>query len=328
MASRTIPGTLPWALITALLLWTAPAPARTVRTRLRRTSADVQVRLTPFDIPAQGETEVCQAIALPNRQPIDVDEIDFASPTGRGYISHHFALFVDDNDDLATLPHGPVQTLGCVGFGQNFGAILAGSQDPRARVPFPRGVGFTLEPHQIVLLDLHYINGSPEPLRVDGAVNLHRARKGSIRHHAHAFQFGTFNIDVPPAQDGSAGAQWIAPFPMNVVYLSTHSHKHTTSVDLDVVRSGRDVGQVLQTLDYQHPTFHTYTPPMRLIPGDGLRWTCTYHNGTANTLTFGPTSNDEMCFAMGAFYLDDDSAPLPSVPGCLGGNVALTCPGL
>ena len=35
-----------------------------------------------------------------------------------------------------------------------------------------------------------------------------------------------------------------------------------------------------------------------------------------------------MCFAIGAFYLDDDAMALPPVPGCLGGDVALTCPGL
>jgi hypothetical protein len=43
-------------------------------------------------------------------------------------------------------------------------------------------------------------------------------------------------------------------------------------------------------------------------------------------LTFGVTSNDEMCFTIGAFYLDDDAAPLPPVPDCYGGDIALTCP--
>jgi hypothetical protein len=44
------------------------------------------------------------------------------------------------------------------------------------------------------------------------------------------------------------------------------------------------------------------------------------------SLTFGITSNDEMCFTIVAFYLDDDAAPMPPVPDCYGGDIALTCP--
>jgi len=47
---------------------------------------------------------------------------------------------------------------------------------------------------------------------------------------------------------------------------------------------------------------------------------------TPGTLRFGVTSNDEMCFATGFFYIDDDAAPLPPVPGCFGQGESLTCP--
>jgi hypothetical protein len=301
--------------------------ATSARTRLHRPPHGFQVRLTPIEIAAHHEREVCEAVVLPNDEPVDIRALEFASPAGPGYVSHHFALFVDDNDDLASLPKGPVDAPGCVGMGQNFGAILGGVQAPRAAISFPRGVGFSFTRHQILLLNLHYVNGSSRPLRVDGAINLFRARRGSIVHHARGFQLGTFDIDVPAGGDGSAQAQWIAPFPMNVVFLSTHSHKHTTSVDVDVLRAGSDTGQVLETRDYQHPTMERFSVPMRLAPGDGFRWTCRYHNDTTAPLTFGITSEDEMCFTIGSFYFDDDATSLPAVPGCFGGDVALTCPG-
>ena len=310
------------------LLAPAMAAATTIHTRLPRPPRDLQVRLEPFTVPADGEREVCQAIELRNARPLDVSAIQFASPSGAEYVSHHFALFVDDNDDLASLPKGPADSPGCADFGRNFGAIIGGIQAPRGEVRMPPGVGFTFQPHQILLLDLHYINGSPRPLAVDGAVNLVRARRGSIVHHARGFQVGTADIDVPPGSDGSAESTWIAPFPMNVVYLSTHSHKHTTAVDVDLIRAGNDAGEQLRTTDYQHPATETFATPLRLEPGDGFHWTCHYHNDTEATLRFGITSQDEMCFTIGSFYLDDDGAPLPHVPGCLGGDVALTCPGL
>src|SRR5262249_16431832 len=270
--------------------------AKTVPARLRRPARAIKGVGPPVTIPAHQEREVCQPIVLPNRASLDIDAMEFATPVGNGYITHHFALFVDDNDDLTSLPKGPVEAPGCVGFGQNFGAILGGVQAPRASISFPAGVGFTFQPHQIVLLNLHYINGTAEPLRVDGAVNLFRARPGSIVHHAHGFQFGTFRIDVPAGQDGSAEAQWISPFPMNVVVLRRQRHKHTASVDVNLLRAGGDTGQVLETVDYQHPTMERFTTPMRVATGDGFRWTCHYYNDTTKPLTFGITSEDEMCF--------------------------------
>lgn len=312
--------------LAVLLLVPAAAPATSIRAKLHRPRRGVQVRLAPVIVPAAQEREVCQAIELPNRDPIDVAVLEFATPGGRTYLSHHFALFVDDVDTMAALPHGPVDSPGCAGVGGAFGAILAGVQAPRARVRFPTGVGFTFKPHQVVLLNLHYVNGSPKPLRVDGAVNLVAARPGSIVHHARAFQFGTARILVPPDDDGSAEARWTAPFPMNVVLLSTHSHKHTTSVDVDVVRSGEQGDQILETVDYRHPELKGFATPLRLESGDGFQWTCNYHNAGTVPLTFGITSNDEMCFTIGAFYLDDDTAPMPVVPGCYGGDIALTCP--
>ena len=297
-----------------------------LRARLHKPRQAVQLRLSPFTVPARGEREVCQAVELAGSEPMDVAEFQFAAPTSRSYVTHHFGLMVDDNDDLASLPKGPVSAVGCVGFGRNFGSVIALVQRSRGAVAFPPGVGFTFRPHQVLLLNLHFINASPRPLRIDGAVNLVRAPKGSIVHHARGFQLGTFRIAVPPGQDGSAEAGWIAPFPMNVVQLGTHSHKHTTSVDVDLLRAGSDAGQILQTLDYEHPTLTSYFTPLRLGPGDGFRWTCDYHNDTTGLLRFGVTSQDEMCFTIGTFYLDDDAAPMPHVPGCLGTNEALTCP--
>src|SRR5262249_34864613 len=134
--------------------------AKTARTHLHRPPHGFQVRLSPVEIPPNSEREVCEAVVLSNDEPVDIRALQFASPAGHGYISHHFALFVDDNADLATLPKGPIDAPGCVGMGQNFGAILGGVQAPRAAISFPRGVGFSFEPHQVLLLNLHYINGT------------------------------------------------------------------------------------------------------------------------------------------------------------------------
>jgi len=223
---------------------------------------------------------------------------------------------------------GVVDAVGCFGVGgETIAPILAFVQRSRQRIGFSPHVGVRLAAHQVVLFNSHYVNGSAAPVEPDVAVNFRRARRGSIQHHARSFQLGVSRIDVPPGGRGSASGDWHVPFPMNVVWLSTHSHKHTESAVVDVDRAA--VGteeQEVETTVYSDPTVRTYAPPLRLEAGDRIDWTCNYLNSTSVQLHFGVTSEDEMCFAVGFFYPDDDSAPLPAVRGCLGAGLGLVCP--
>jgi len=314
------------ALLVALLALPSLGRAGAFHTRLRRPAHGIQVRLTPVTVPPASEREVCELITLPNRRAMDVNEISIAMPNGATYTSHHFAIFLFQGD-TARVPSGPFDNVGCSGVGTTLvSPILAFVQRPRQRIRFPGRVGVTLRPKERVLLNSHYLNAGSEAVTYDAAVNLRAVRKGFVQHHARSFQLGTFKINVPPGAEGSAAARWLTPFPMNVVWLSTHSHKHTEAVDVDVLRGGADEGEILRTVSYSEPTVNLYPQPMRLEAGDGFGWTCHYRNATPARLTFGVTSNDEMCFTVGFFYPDDDSAPLPRAPNCFGSAEGLVCP--
>jgi hypothetical protein len=316
-----------FGLVLALLAVPALGSAATLRAHLRRPRHGLQVRLTPITIAPHSEREVCQLVTLRNRKAMDASEITMAMPGGATYTSHHFAVFLYQGDHPEDIPSGPFDRVGCAGVGdQVVSPILAFVQRIRQTIRFPPGVAVALPPHQPVLLNSHYLNGGDEPVTIDVAVNFRAARKGTVRHHARSFQLGTFDIDVPPGQPGSASASWVTPFPLNVVWLSTHSHKHTQSADVEVTRQGVIGPLELETRVYSEPTVKLYDPPLRLEAGDGYHWTCNYLNDTTRELTFGVTSNDEMCFTVGFFYPDDDAGPLPAVPGCFGGGGGLVCP--
>ncbi len=316
------------AVLVLLATTRAVTEAATLRARLPRPRNGLQVRLSPIEIKPHTEREVCQLVTLRNAKPIDARRLSFAMPYGRTYTSHHFAVFLSEGGDSPALGGPPFDSVGCTGTGDTLvSPILAFVQRPRARLAFPRGVGVTLHPHQRLLLNSHYINDGDAPITVDVAMNFDAARRGSIVHHARSFQLGTLRIDVPPFQRGSARATWRTPFPMNVVWMSSHSHKHTESVEVDVVRAGLSPERALVTEKASDPTIRDYKAPfLRLNPGDGIQWTCNYNNPTARPLTFGVTSNDEMCFALGFFFPDDDAAPLPRVRGCFGNGDGLVCP--
>src|SRR3989441_9574626 len=262
-------------LVLVLLALPGLGSAATFRAHLRRPRHGLQVRLAPITVAPDSEREVCQLVTLRNRKAMDASEITMAMPSGATYTSHHFAIFLYQGENPQGIPKGPFDRVGCAGVGdQIVSPIVAFVQRPRQTIRFPAGVGVGLGPHQRLLLNSHYLNGGTERVTVDVAVDFRAARKGTVRHHTRSFQLGTFDIDVPPGQTGSASAGWVTPFPMNVVWLSTHSHKHTQSVDVDLVRQGVVGPQELETRVYSEPTVNLYPPPLPPRAGRHLYLDC------------------------------------------------------
>lgn len=298
-----------------------------VRTKLRKPGRGFQLRTALFEV-VRPEREVCQAVALPIRRPIEVDRISVRMPVSSSYVSHHFAMFLADAA-APDLPFGtPVNNVGCAGVGGELVSPILGFVQRAGGdvIRFPKGVGVTLDPNQALLFNPHVVNIADVPVTLDVAVNFRKARKSRVRHHARSFQLGTVAIAVPPGETGESVAEWRTPFPMSVVWLSTHSHKHTEAAIVELLRGATAAGELVHTTSYDHPDVAYYdVGALRLAPGDGLRWTCRYRNDTGRLLTFGVTSEDEMCFAVG-FFVTDDDAPPPDVPGCLGNGLGLVCP--
>ena len=298
-----------------------------LRTKLGRPARGFQLRMTPFAVPV-GEREVCQAVRLPIHQPMDVDRITIRMPYGATLASHHFAMFLADASAPNLPLDGPTSSVGCLGAGGEVVSPILGFVQRLGGdvIRFPKGIGVTVRPDQVLLFNSHYVNVGDGPVTLDVAVNFRRARRGAVRQHARSFQLGTTRIDVPPDSDASVTAEWAVPFAMNLVWTSSHSHKYTTGVDVDAVRGGATVPLARTTL-WSEPDFRYFDAPgLVLAPGDAIRWTCRYRNPTTHTVTFGVTAQDEMCFAVG-FFVTADEGPLPSTPGCAGNGLGLVCPG-
>ncbi len=316
--------------IVALVVATAAAASDPglVRTKLRPPRRGFQLRMTPFEVPV-GEREVCQALRLPVDGPADIDRITVRMPAGSTLESHHFAMFLARADAPGLPLDGPVTSVGCVGVGGSLVSPILGFVQRLGGdvIRFPKGIGVSVGPEQVLLFDSHYVNVGDGPVQVDVAVNFRRARRGSVRRHAKSFQLGSLRIDVPPGGTSATSAAWTVPFPMDVVWASTHSHKYTESVDVSAVQAGVE-RPLVHTTSYAEPDFAYYPPPqLHLATGDAIRWTCRYRNPTDQTVHFGVTAADEMCFAVGFFVTDDDRIPpLPPTLGCFGDTLGLVCP--
>jgi hypothetical protein len=318
------------SLLLALGTAVAASAPGVVRTKLKKPARGFQLRTSPFEVPV-GEREICEAVRLPITKPVDVDRIVVRYPVGATMASHHFAMFLADASAPNLPLDGPVSNHGCAGTGGTLvSPILAFVQRLGGDViRFPKGVGVTLSPDQVLLLNSHYLNVGDAPITLDVAVNFHRARRGAVKLHAKSFQLGTLRIDVPPHGTSSSTSEWPVPFPMDVVWASSHSHKHTESVDVEALVPGAPPRELVHTTSYAEPDFTYFPPPdLRLVPGDSIRWTCNYRNQTDAVVRFGVTAEDEMCFAVG-FFVTDGDAPIPPLPpslACFGGRLGLVCP--
>src|SRR5437016_12624684 len=154
-------------LLLVLLALPGLGSAATFRAHLRRPRHGLQVRLAPITVAPDSEREVCQLVTLRNRKAMDASEITMAMPSGATYTSHHFAIFLYQGENPQGIPSGPFDRVGCAGVSdQIVSPILAFVQRARQTIRFPPGVAVALGPHQRLLLNSHFLNGSSEPLTI------------------------------------------------------------------------------------------------------------------------------------------------------------------
>lgn len=312
--------------LAGLVVGAAPAAAKI---KLKKPPRGFQMRITPFEIPAGGEREVCEFRTLSNKKPMDVQGFDLNMTAG----GHHFVLweYLGTHTNPAEFPTDLEDRPGCVGFGppDSFGtqANLFGMQTSRARVRFPAGVAVRLEPNAFVYLNTHLRNPSPtEPLMAEAVFNVRPARKGTVKHHAQAFVVGNLlGIRIPALGTQTLVTDWHTPVALNLVQVSTHQHKRGTRALVEHLdAAGNSKGVLFEGANWEHPGEKWYASAFRVEAGEGLRVTCAWSNPDDRTVRFGVTTDDEMCFGTGYFYPDDESLPVTG-PGCLPQGQGLLC---
>jgi len=301
------------------------APA--ARMHLHKPARGFQMRITPFTIPPNGDREGCEFAVAPNKKAMDVSAFELKATPG----THHFVVweYLGDDRNPADFWQGIAFVRGCTGLGPQNGANnadLFGMLSGHVKFHMPKGIAVRLRPHAIVYPNLHFHNYSTEPVSGEAVFNFIPARKGTIRHHAQAFTVGSLQIDVPAHGTATLTGEWHTNTPLNFVQVSTHQHRRGTGVTVDKVDAGgNDMGEVVSTTDWEHPTVRWFAEgTSRLNAGEGLRFTCAWNNPDDHAVHFGPTSEDEMCFVTGYFYPDDDDAVVKG-PGCLPQGAGLLC---
>ncbi len=248
-----------------------------------------------FTLQPGEEKFYCYYTTLPNAEPTGIYKMSSSMPAG----SHHMIVF---KTSTAKAPDGTLAE--CENFGMGSGGLtdipvwLYAAQDPEVTSVMPEGVGIEVDANQPVIVNMHYINQSDEPLTANVHVQLDAFNPAHEYTEAHAYITFNTEIDVPPGATGSAGGSCDVPPGAQFVAMSTHSHKYTTSAR---VRDGDRL--VVETLDWAHATVERWDAPFHTFASGKLDYRCEYNNTTNQPLRTGESAiASEMCMAVGVYF--------------------------
>ncbi len=259
--------------------------------------------------------DVTLAPASPYAMPSDLDDqyvcfgVDLATSLERHVVGiapkidnrtivHHVLLFQSDTAE------SPVPAA-CSPGGSLSWRMVYGWAPGGGELALPPDVGFPYDATTHWVVQLHYNNVNHRSGQTDASGFALCTTDRPLRYDADVIAFGTQSIDVerrstldetcsirvPPAL---AGARLFSAFP--------HMHRHGVAISTELVSS--DAGSV--SLGKSDPFAfdeQVWRPiDATLQAGDIVKTRCAWTNTTDHPVTFGPNTEDEMCYSFTAYY--------------------------
>jgi hypothetical protein len=280
----------------------------------------------PITLAPGVEQTQCIVVPLGNPSPIHVGGIHDVLSNG----SHHMIVY--ESSDTTPTP----TPFDCQPFVDTLdpskGQTLVVTQKKDDTLDFPPGVGITLAANQMIRIELHAINPGAEAIQVQATTNFITMSDSDYQYEAGFLFIGDPDITIPPnsniqlgpiffqVPDDYAQSQFFA--------ITGHEHQLGTDVTVSVASSASDPGMPVYDVPgwlWSEPATVPYDPPFTIPSGGGFTFTCNWTNTTDETVTFGESANDEMCFFWAYYY--------PSLGSrvCMHsdqyGGINLCCPG-
>lgn len=297
-----------------------------------------QLRLPPFKIEPGTEREVFYATQITdeNGQPVEgdifINRVEIFYPSG----SHHFIIYrltdmglaegvpergitpgisVNPEDTFRELDPDDPQVLGNFGVDRLF---VVGTQTDETLFQFPEGVGLRLPGNTVYDLNSHYINLLGEETMIgETYVNIYTIPAEEVQYEAVEIFVSNRQINVPPGTTRVAKMTWYIEdelerrghdpgTELSVFLLTSHMHRRGELFEINQL-STDDL--LHRSVAYDDAPIDLFDPVLVLDADDGIKFQCTHNNYDSNTpLTFGLTSEDEMCIVFGYYYVPTENA--------------------
>jgi hypothetical protein len=196
----------------------------------------------------------------------------------------------------------------------NGGGFLTGwAPGDDERSPFPKDVGMDMPTGPGSLrLDMHYFNTGNSKSEPDmSGLEICVVKGANKRKYSAAVTMGLMSIGgaggLAPANtenhDATSTCTVQAKEPVHIMTASPHAHKYATHMKFSVKHKDGTV-QVMHDMPFQFGEQGSYAldPEVIVNTGDVITTTCTFTNKTNKNITFGESTESEMCFNFAVYY--------------------------
>lgn len=182
---------------------------------------------------------------------------------------------------------------------------------------FPDGMGFPIGDESEVVLRMHYLNTSQDPIDVAPKYEWYTIDEAKVTELLGPMIWRYAAFEIPPNGEltVSTDCTLAAAAPMNIVDMMPHMHKLGTSFDSTFIGGPLD-GQMFLDSDGYNPDglIMSFDPAVVVQPGDGFSFSCSWKNTFNKSIVEGVGDN-EMCMMFGYAYPYESAMSAFAAPG-------------
>jgi hypothetical protein len=167
-----------------------------------------------------------------------------------------------------------------------------------SELDFPEGNGHKIPAGTQLVVQLHLLNATEDPIAESVAITMKRSSAEDPKPIG-TYAFGSSDVSLPPSQSSMLEAVCTVDEPVHLVAMFPHMHLLGTAMTFEVGKSEDDMEMVFERDPYNFDDQHVELIDLTLEPGDVTRVRCSYDNPHDETITFGESTKNEMCFLIG-----------------------------
>ena len=247
-----------------------------------------------IDVEAPPHSEVwkCVVYPMPNTEISAVNSVEYIQTPGM----HHMTL-----STLGVGVHMEAGTFDCEAlYGDS--SLMAdqvmffGAQgQDRDTMHLPEGTVANFPLGLDVIHEVHFVNVSDEPVHVFSRVNALTIPQDMIEEQIWGGQVRDETIEIPAMGTKKEWTRCVMNQDIEVLFLAGHTHALGTEFTIAPF-DGTDTGDVFfRNADWHNPGITQYDPPMVVPAGTGFEYSCSWNNWRDTPVSYGSTSEDEMC---------------------------------
>jgi hypothetical protein len=245
------------------------------------------------------EIDDCHEFKLDNPTPAEIDRITVSFPPG----SHHVHIYRSDTPD----PDGVHDCW--AGLDWDRWHLVLGVETQPMDWALPDQLTIPFDAHQQLLVQVHWLNTSSEPIDRNIELSFHQA---SVSRAHVGTLFGVNKQTAMLPHTSKVLQQWCpVPTGAHILAMMGHYHGLGTKYVVDSRKQGEPTGTIIyNALDEQTFQFKTYQPAFAVPENAGLEFECDFNNTRDIPITWGADTRQSEHCNMSAYYYPADQLSL------------------